>query len=113
MSYTDWMRIFQRRHKKRVRAGKRTRSARAVRKALRLETLESRLAMSVTIVSGDIVITGSDANDVVSVLTWATHYEVRENGISTRFPLGAVTGGDVRFTGKGGNDFFSNSTTLN
>src|SRR5262245_55639078 len=110
MAYGFWKKRLGRLQRKMRNQG---RAAKSVRKTLQLEALESRLAKTVSLVDGDIVIVGTDLKDVVSVARYATYYEVTENGVNTSFQISAVTGGDVRFTGRGGDDYFAGCPGLN
>src|SRR5262249_45293616 len=86
-------------------------------KALRpvLDAMERRLVRSVTLQGGNLVIVGTELKDSVIVYSSSTTqiYDVLENGTHTYIPYSAVTGGQVRFTGKGGDDFFVFGGPLN
>src|SRR5215471_12648658 len=71
-----------------------------------LLALEQRLTRSVTVQNGDLVIVGSNLNDTAIIYKQSSgnSYDVYENGVHSYIPVSAVTGGDIRFTGNGGND---------
>ena len=81
---------------------------------LRFETLENRLAPSVSVINGDIRIAGTPGSDVGSVSfdSLTSTYQVTVNGITSSIASSRVTGGDVIFTGGDGNDRFQNRTGL-
>jgi Ca2+-binding RTX toxin-like protein len=79
--------------------------------APQLEALADRLTPTVNLVSGHLIIHGTDANDWVSIAPSGTNYQVYENGVTRYIPRAAVTG-DVLFKGFGGSDRFDNSTAL-
>jgi Ca2+-binding RTX toxin-like protein len=86
------------------------------RPTLNLEALEERANPSVAFVNNNLVITGTDAADTVSVrsetLQGVSGYRVTENG-SSRFYFNVMgTTNEIWFNGKGGHDTFTNLTTL-
>src|SRR5262245_40044587 len=80
-----------------------------------LQALEQRLTRSVTVQNGDLVVVGSELNDSVIIYKQISgnSYDVYENGIHSYVPVSAVTGGDIRFTGNGGDDYFNFEGPLN
>src|SRR5262249_35550311 len=82
--------------------------------ALRVEALEDRLAPAVSVVDGDISITGVPGNDVVFVRFdgSASTYKVAQNNVTSTIPSALVTGGDIIFAGGDGNDRFENLIAL-
>src|SRR5262249_19046832 len=81
-------------------------------RVLQLEDLETRLVPAVSLVNGDIYITGTTANDTVSVRLQSGFYKGTETGRSRFFQASDVFGGDINFTGNAGNDRFENLTSL-
>lgn len=81
-----------------------------------LENLEDRAVPAVALVNGDLVIHGTNANDVVSVnlqtINNVPFYRVTQNNVNFFFNAANVWGGDVYFYGYGGNDHFTNNTCL-
>lgn len=83
-----------------------------------LEPLEDRLALTVSINNGDLILVGTNARDVVEVRqhNWGglTFIEVVENGRSTTLDARAFWGGDIGFWGYGGDDYINSyARTLN
>jgi hypothetical protein len=70
-----------------------------------VEALDDRLVPTVNVVSGELVITGTDARDVVTVVGFSEYYSVYENGRYINVPTGRVYegghGGIRDATGKG------------
>jgi Ca2+-binding RTX toxin-like protein len=82
-----------------------------------LETLEDRAVPTASVVAGNIVIQGTNYNDVVSishtVRDGRSLYDVVENGHVTRFDARSQNiHGSVIFNGGYGNDSFTNYTIL-
>lgn len=85
-------------------------------KRLQLETLEERANPSAYLSSGDIIVVGNNNADSVTVdqinIQNVQYYRVNESGQYTWFVASSVNGGDVKFWGYGGNDYFRNNTGL-
>lgn len=83
---------------------------------LRLEALEDRLALSSTVISGDLYIYGTSGADSVTVnyevYSGVGYYKVTQNGVNSFFRASRVYGGDIGFYGYAGNDYFNNNTGL-
>jgi Ca2+-binding RTX toxin-like protein len=83
---------------------------------LSLESLEERANPSAYLSNGDIIVVGNDSASSVVVerinIQNVQYYRVTENGSPTWFVAGSVTGGDVKFWGYGGDDYFRNATGL-
>jgi Ca2+-binding RTX toxin-like protein len=90
-------------------------TAQSPRTRLGLETLEGRANPSTLLSNGDLYITGTAGNDVVTVRSetyGGTNYiRVIENGVSRLFGAAQVSGGDVFFFGLGGNDYVNNTAS--
>jgi Ca2+-binding RTX toxin-like protein len=83
----------------------------AARARLVLDRLEDRTTPSVSVVAGNLVITGTAGDDNVVVSRRGDNFRVRDNGVITEVPAASVTG-VIQFTGGEGNDGFWNFTRL-
>ena len=97
--------------------GTERRTSRARTRRPELETLEDRAVPTASVVAGNIVIQGTNYNDVVSVSHTVRDgrslYDVVENGHVTRFDARSRNiHGSIIFNGSYGNDYFTNYTTL-
>lgn len=82
---------------------------------LSVESLTDRVVPSVSLISSEIYIFGSEGGDSVEVVAAYTdggyEYRVTENEVTTSIPVDMVTG-RVVFHGGGGDDSFVNNTSL-
>ncbi|MFO0930629.1 MAG: hypothetical protein U0736_26965 [Gemmataceae bacterium] len=87
-----------------------------LRAGLNLETLEDRLALSTTVINGDLYVYGTNTNDTIDVnyerFSGVGYYKVTQNGADTYIRASRVWGGDVVMYGFGGNDYLNNNTGL-
>jgi Ca2+-binding RTX toxin-like protein len=90
-----------------VKASKQVQSVRP-----QLEGLEDRLTPTVYLSGGDIVIVQTNYSDTASVVATSTGYQVKDNAATYNFSYSQVYGGDVRWYGYAGNDYFYNNTYL-
>jgi len=76
---------------------------------LKLEALEDRLALSSTVISGDLYIYGTSGADSVTVnyevYSGVGYYKVTQNGVNSFFRASRIYGGDIGFYGYAGNDY--------
>src|SRR5262245_45334365 len=79
-----------------------------------LEGLEDRALMSAYLYKSDIYIKQTNRNDraFVSFDTASNRFKVEDNGRVRWFAKSQVRGGDVMYFGYGGNDHFTNTTSL-
>ncbi|MFO0925648.1 MAG: calcium-binding protein [Gemmataceae bacterium] len=89
----------------------------ALRARLRLESLEDRLVLTAVIsTDNNLLITGTDAKDVVTVTDVSTptgqQVKVTEGDKVTTFKLSDLAGGHIYYFGHDGNDRFVSTSTL-
>jgi Ca2+-binding RTX toxin-like protein len=82
-------------------------TTKTLRAKLNLEGLEDRLNLSSYIYNGDLYIVGTNGADTVNVSYQGEYIKVVENGVTRWFYADNVWGGEIRFWGYAGNDFFN------